>query len=192
MPRGLKLALSLLAFSALSACEVSYKAQDDAMHYTDRAIGQYHKADEFIKSRFDKNYHPTIDDLPLHLSNFDTFVCDGARQLIANFDREERTVSVSFNGRNKFLSRTDSYYPFTDKIHALFVMEDGSLLLQKDGATIFQHCRPFIADSRKSRPYAGGGGVPSVTPDANYQYTPTMSPVDYNSAQPAFDSRMTK
>ncbi len=178
----------LLAGGLLGACEVHYKAQDDAMYYTDRAIGQYHKAETFVRSRFDKNYkHPPKDDLPLHLSNFDTFICDGARQLVANFDRSEMIVSVKFDGKNKYLNRTDVFMPFTDKIYDLYVMDDGTLLVQKDKATILQHCRPLVADSKKSQPFTGG------TPtDLTYQYTPTVSPADYNSGDTTFNNRMSK
>lgn len=176
----------LLVLAALGAggCEVSYKAQDDAMYYTDRGLAQVKKIEQFARSRFDKNYHPEIDDLPLHLSNFDTFICDGARQIVANFDREELSVATKFDGRNKYLTRTVKTYPFSDGIYDLFVMEDGSLLVQKDSATIYQHCRPLVADAMKSKPYQGG--------DLTYEYTPTISPADYNAYDNRFHKAMSK
>lgn len=177
----------------LGACEVGYKAQDDAMYYTDRSIAQYKKGEKFIHSRFDKNYkHPPVSDLPLHLSNFDTFTCDGARQLVANFDRSEMTVSLKFDGKNKYLTRTDTYMPFSDKIYDLYIMDDGTLLLQRDKSTTFQHCRPFIADTRKSQPFTGGGRGAGAPVDMTYQYTPTISPVDYNRGDRGFERSMTK
>ena len=185
----LRPALSLLlAAGVLGACEVHYKAQDDAMYYTDRAIGQYDKAKTYVRSRFDKNYkHPPKDDLPLHLSNFDTFICDGARQLVANFDRSEMAVSVKFGGQNKYLTRSDVFMPFTDHIYDLYVMDNGTLLVQKDKATIFQHCRPLVADSQRSQPFTGGAPT-----DLTYQYTPTVSPADYNQGDRGFERAMTK
>lgn len=162
---------------SLCACEVSYKAQDDAMYYADRGIEQYKKIEHFARSKFDKNYDPRGDNLSLHLSNFDTFICDGARQLIANFDRDENTVSLAFERKNKFLIRTSPAYPFTDGIYDLFIMEDGTLLLEKDGAAIFRHCRPLVHDARSSKPYL---------------YTPTMTPVEYRSAEPSFEKKMAK
>lgn len=193
MKQWVRIASLTAAVVTLAGCEVSYKAQDDAMYYTDRGLGQIEKIKHFARSRFDKDYTPQIDDLPLHLSNFDTFICDGSRQIVANFDREERSVAVAFDRMNKYLVRNNPSYPFSDGIYDLFVMQDGSLLVQKDGGTIFQHCRPLINDALKGRIYGGSmpaGGMADVAPV--YQYTPTMSPAEYRSAEPSFNSKMTK
>ncbi len=176
------------ALLALGACEVQHKIQDDAMYYTDRTIGQFRKIEEFGRSRFDKNYHPKVDELPLHLSNFDTFICDGARQIVANFNPEETAVSVQFDGRNKYLLRDNPLYPFGDGIYNLFIMQDGTLLLDKDGATRFQHCRPLVPDSMKQRLYTNAAGAVKPT----YNYTPTIPPVEYYSAEPRFEKEMQK
>jgi hypothetical protein len=174
----------------LTGCEVHYKAHEDARYYTDRTITEYEKTINFARTRFNKDYvPPKPDEMRLHLSNFDTFVCDGARQLIANFDREEKTVALAFDRKNKFLTRQITHMPFTDGIYDLFVMDDGTILVQKDKGTIFQHCRPLVADSIKGEVYkAGGGGVPPVT----YEYTPTVTPADYNRGDKRFEREMTK
>lgn len=187
MKHSLGILSSLAVLAALCACEVSYKAQDDAMYYTDRAIGQYQKVKHYAHSRFNKNYQPTGDNLRLHLSNFDTFICDGARQLVANFDRNERTVSVSFDRKNKYLTRDNPVFPFSDGIYDLFVMEDGTLLVQKDDATILQHCRPLVADAMRGEVFTGNQPV-----DITYDYTPTISPADYLAADKTFNKSMSK
>lgn len=192
------LPLSLMSAALLlGGCEAHYKFHEDLRYYTDRTVTEYQKTGNFFNNRFREDYTPPRpEEARLHLSNFDTFVCDGARQIIANFDRNEMSVSTKFNGQNKLLTRRDTYMPFSDKIYDLFVMDDGTLLVQKDKGTIFQHCRPLVPDSLKGQVYSaggpargsGGGGVAPVT----YDYTPTISPADYNRGDARFDGAMTK
>lgn len=194
------LPLSLLAALLMGGCEVHYKAHEDVRHYTERTITEYEKSYNYFNTRFRDGYTPPgPEPIRLHLSNFDTFICDGARQIIVNFDRDEMRLSTKFDGKNKYLTRRDAYMPFSDNIYDLFVMDDGTLLVQKDKGTIFQHCRPLVPDSLKGEIYGaggtptggvrgGGGGVPSVP----YEYTPTISPADYNRGDARFDGAMSK
>lgn len=194
------LPLLLLSTVLIGGCEVHDKFHEDLRHYTDRTVTEYETTSHFFRTRFKDDYAPPPADGSLvHLFNFDTFVCDGARQIVANFDRNEMSVSTSFDANNKFLTRKDTYMPFSDNIYDLFVMDDGTILVQKDKGTIFQHCRPLVPDSLKGEVYGagtapqsgirgGGGGVPSVP----YEYTPTISPADYNRGDRGFDRAMTK
>lgn len=198
MKKTTVLPLSLLAAALIGGCEVHYKAHEDLRHYTDRTVTEYEKTSHFFRTRFKDDYAPPpADSRLIHLFNFDTFVCDGARQIVANFDRNEMSVSTSFDAKNKFLTRKDTYMPFSDNIYDLFVMDDGTILVQKDKGTIFQHCRPLVPDSMKGDVYgasgrtgvrSGGGGVSSVP----YEYTPTISPADYNRGDARFERAMSK
>lgn len=199
MKKTLILPLSLLAAITAGGCEVHQKAHEDLRYYTDRTVTEYERTADFFRTRFKDDYAPPPPDGSLvHLYNFDTFVCDGARQIVANFDRNEMSVATRFNGQNKFLTRRAPFMPFSDNIYDLFVMDDGTILVQKDGGTIFQHCRPLVPDSLKGQIYGagaggshvrgGGGGVPAVP----YEYTPTISPADYNRGDARFDRAMTK
>ena len=178
----LPLAAVLAALIGLTACEVMYKAQNDAMYYGDRSIEQFQKTHDYMQTRFGGKPMPPEDPDYIHLINFDTFICDGARQLIVNFDRNDTEASVMFEGSSKLLERSHPLLPFSDGIYQLYVMEDGTLLVEKELTTLFRHCRPLVYDPLNAVPY---------------DFTATMPPEEFHalpvqSAEPKFDQTMTK
>ncbi|MEM6780809.1 MAG: hypothetical protein AAF569_02990 [Pseudomonadota bacterium] len=100
----------------------------------------------------------------IHIYNFDTFVCDGARQLVVSFSPSGLKASIMFEKKQLLMSRDVPIQPFTNAPYAMYIMDDGTLLLEKHFDVIYKHCKPLVNDTVVK------GVVKS------YDYTPTITP----------------
>lgn len=99
-----------------------------------------------------------------HIYNFDTFTCDGARQIIVSFNPNGTRASIMFEEREILMSRDVPVLPFTSPPYAMYIMEDGTLLLEKHFDVLYKHCKPLVNDPVNR------------TMVKTYDYTPTITP----------------
>jgi hypothetical protein len=127
-----------------------------------------------LKRDFKETFGDPVDPKEFHLYNFDTFVCDGTRQVVVSFNPDGSRASILFDDRQKLLTRTTPAYPFTDGIYDLYIMPDGTLYIEKNLSVLFKHCRPLVSDPAMAE--ALGASV--LGPPAPYKYTPTIDPME--------------
>lgn len=117
-----------------------------------------------IMADWEKHFGKPVDPRRNHIYNFDTFICDGARQIIVSFNPTGNKASLMFEKRQILVERDAPSMPFTQPPYAMYIMDDGTLLLEKHNDVIYKHCKPIIND-------------PTVVPkEAVYDYMPTVTP----------------
>lgn len=141
---------------------------------------QLEQVKERIIYDWNKHFGPPVDPRAHHIYNFDTFTCDAARQLIVSFNPNGTTASIMFEEKQLLLSRTAPIQPYIQPPYAMYIMDDGTLLLEKHMDVLYKHCRPLVDD-------------PTVTEVVTfeYDYTPTMTP-DQARADELFREKMSK
>lgn len=125
-----------------------------------------------MKREWNEVFGSPVTPKDFHLYNFDTFVCDGTRQMVVSFNPDGSNASIMFNDIQKLLTRVSPAYPFTDGTYDLYIMPDGTLYLEKYFDVLFKHCRPIVNDPA----IAEALGPMDLGPPAPYDFTPTISP----------------
>lgn len=114
-----------------------------------------------------------------HIYNFDTFICDGARQLVVSFNPNGTKASIMFEEKQLLMTRDVPVLPFVSPPYAIYIMEDGTLLLEKHFDVIYKHCKPLVNDPVKK------------TMVETYEFTPTATPEEMK-ADKIFREQMKK
>lgn len=117
------------------------------------------------------------EDAKMHLHNFDTFVCDGGRQITVTFSPDDLRANVLRDGKDHAMIRSNTAMPYQDGLFELFIMADGSLRFERSKAPLFKHCVPLVDDKGFVQPYT---------------YTPTVAPEVWHDADPIFREKMGK
>ena len=118
-----------------------------------------------IVADWDKHFGAPVDPDRLHIYNFDTFVCDAARQIIVSFHPTGNKASLMFEETQIMVTREAPSLPFTHPPYAMYIMNDGTLLLEKHNDVVYKHCRPLVNDP-----------VVDHSHSHEYEFTPTITP----------------
>lgn len=151
MPRTLHVLLCLALFSPfLAACTQIKQVKNKIVEDWDEQFGEP---------------DPAEDPSTWHIYNFDTFQCDAARQLIVSFNPNGLKASIMFEERQLLMQREVPVLPFTSPPYAMYIMNDGTLLLEKHFDVLYKHCKPLVNDP-----------VVKTMGPFQYDYTPTITP----------------
>lgn len=116
-----------------------------------------------IMADWDKHFGAPVDPRRNHIYNFDIFTCDAARQIIVSFHPTGNKASLMFEETQILVEREAPIMPFTHPPYAMYIMNDGTLLLEKHNDVVYKHCKPLVND-------------PVVDHSHDYDFTPTMTP----------------